>query len=63
MNKLKNLRILDLAHNKLRTLHMRVPSKHDRQKTQYLCPISGMTQLEELYLNGNRFKDLPTVFH
>jgi Leucine-rich repeat (LRR) protein len=36
--------------------------KDGHGKFQYLCPISGLENLEELYLNKNRLKDLPTVF-
>ena len=28
-----------------------------------LCPLTTLSNLEELYLNQNRFKDLPAVFH
>ena len=28
-----------------------------------MCPLQGLDALEELYLNENRLKDLPCVFH
>jgi len=55
------LKVLDLVGNKLRQLQYR--SSNKQGKSQYVCPLHGLDALEELYLNDNRLKDLPSVFH
>lgn len=52
IGKLTNLRYLNLSNNKIRSLNI----KQDES-----C-MAQLKNLEELYLNQNRLKDMPTVF-
>ena len=51
--------MLNLENNKIKSLLLRVSEGPNKGLS---CPIGGLENLEELYLNNNRFKDLPTVF-
>lgn len=51
---LRNLKVLDIQNNKIRSLLCQTTNE---------CPLKSLTNLKELYVTLNRLKDLPTVFH
>ena len=59
LNNFKSLKVLNLENNKIRSLLLRVS---EGSNLDHACPIGGLENIEELYLNNNRLKDLPTVF-
>lgn len=56
-SKLKNLQVLNLTQNKIRNM---VEKTEDKKE---VCYLSSLENLEELYLNQLRLKEMPCILH
>lgn len=52
LEKLVNLKVLDLKNNKIRSLH----------NSDQSCSLYSLVNLEQLFLHKNRLKDIPAIF-
>ena len=52
LEKLVNLKVLDLKNNKIRSLH----------NSDQSCSLNALVNLEQLFLHKNRLKDIPGIF-